>query len=97
MLPQGIAPGQREVSIALELFAQDDTATESLYQAARQQVPMGVMFQLGQIGRQLLGIYLPNVVPIVPEFDDSETRLKWKFEDTRAQGTVGDEIVIAFG
>jgi hypothetical protein len=96
-LPQGIAPGQREVSITLELFAQDDTATESLYQAARQQAPMGVMFQLGQIGSQLLGIYLPNVVPMVPEFDDSETRLKWKFEDTRAQGTVGDEIVIAFG
>ncbi len=96
-LPQGIAPGQREVSISLELFSQDDTATESLYQAARQQVPMGVMFQLGQVGGQLLGIYLKSVVPVVPEFDDSETRVKWKFEEVRAQGTSDDEIAIAFG
>ncbi len=96
-LPQGISPGQREVSISLELFSGDDTATESLYQAARQQIPMGVMFQLGQVAGQLLGVYLPSVVPVVPEFDDSETRLKWKFEDTRAQGTGDNEIVIAFG
>lgn len=96
-LPQGLSPGQREVSITLELFSGDDMATESLYQAARQQVPMGVMFQLGQVGGQLLGIYLPSVVPMVPEFDDSETRLKWKFEDTRAQGTGDNEISIAFG
>jgi len=96
-LPQGIAPGQREVSMSLELFGQDDTATLALYQAARQQDPMGVMFQLGQVGSQLMGIYLQNVVPVVPEFDDSETRLKWKFQDTRAQGTMDDEIVIAFG
>lgn len=96
-LPQGIAPGTREVSVALELFSMDDTATEALYQAARQQLPMGVMFQLGQVGSQLLGIYLPSVVPMVPEFDDKDTRLKWQFEDTRAQGTNNDEIVVAFG
>jgi hypothetical protein len=96
-LPQGISPGQREVSITLELFAGDDMTTQSLYQAARQQVPMGVMFQLGQVGGQLMGIYLPSVVPVVPEFDDSERRLKWKFEETRAQGTGGNEITIAFG
>jgi hypothetical protein len=96
-LPQGISPGQREVSLTLEMFAQDDTATESLYQAARDQVPMGVMLQLGQTAGQLLGIYMPSVVPVVPEFDDSDKRLKWKFEDTRAQGTANDEISIAFG
>ncbi|HVW85786.1 MAG TPA: hypothetical protein VHB50_13950, partial [Bryobacteraceae bacterium] len=56
LLPQGIAPGTREVSISLELFSQDDIPTASLYQAARQQAPMGVMFQLGQAGGQLLGI-----------------------------------------
>jgi hypothetical protein len=37
------------------------------------------------------------VVPVVPEFDDSDTRLKWRFEDVRAQGTDDDEIVVAFG
>ncbi len=96
-LPQGISPGQREVSMTLELFSTDDIQTLSLYQAARQRSPMGVMFQLGQQGGQLMGIYLRSVVPVVPEFDDSQTRLQWKFEDTRAQGTVDDEIVIAFG
>jgi hypothetical protein len=55
------------------------------------------MFQLGQVGSQLMGIYLPSVVPVVPEFDDAETRLKWRFEDVRAQGTDNDEIVVAFG
>jgi hypothetical protein len=96
-LPQGIAPGQREVSMSFELFSGDDSATLSLYQAARQRSPMEVMFQLGQAGGQLLGIYLPSAVPVVPEFDDSQNLLQWKFEDSRAQGTMDNEIVIAFG
>jgi hypothetical protein len=33
----------------------------------------------------------------VPQFNDSETRLKWTFKDTQAQGTVEDEMVVAFG
>jgi hypothetical protein len=37
------------------------------------------------------------VIPDVPEFEDSETRLQWRFKDTRAQGTVEDEVVVAFG
>lgn len=95
--PQGIAPGQREVSMSLELFSGDDINTLSIYQAARQRSPMGVMFQLGQVGGQLLGIYLTSVVPVVPEFDDSQNLLQWKFENSRAQGTSDNEIVIAFG
>jgi hypothetical protein len=46
---------------------------------------------------QLMGIYLKSLVPSVPEFDDSDKRLQWKFTDTRAQGTAEDEIVVAFG
>ena len=96
-LPQGIAPGRREISMTLELFGQDDIATLSLYQAARQRDPMGVMFQLGEVAGQLMGVYLKSVVPSVPEFDDSDTRLRWKFQDTRAQGTSDDEMIVAFG
>ncbi|MDP9169796.1 MAG: hypothetical protein M3N54_04205 [Acidobacteriota bacterium] len=96
-LPQGINPGEREVLVSLELFSQDDQATTALYQAARQQDPLGVMFQMGQIGGQLMGIYLKSLIPDVPEFDDSDKRLKWRFRDTRAQGTTDDEIVVAFG
>jgi hypothetical protein len=97
MLPQSISPGVREVTVSLELFGQDEAATIALYQAARQQSPMSVMFQLGQTNGQLMGIYLKSLIPDVPVFDDAETRLKWKFSDTRAQGTTDDEIVVAFG
>jgi len=37
------------------------------------------------------------VVPEVPEFDDSENRLQWKFTGCQAQGTGNDEIYVAFG
>jgi hypothetical protein len=97
ILPLAIAPGAREVAMTLEFFAQDDVPTAALYQAARQQSPVGVMFQLGQNAGQLMGVYLKSVIPDVPEFDDAETRLKWKFQDTLAQGTVEDEVVVAFG
>jgi len=96
-LSRGTTPGVREVLMNLELFSQDDEATTALYQAARQQLPVGVMFQLGQSAGQLVGIYLKSLVPDVPQFDDSEKRLKWKFRETRAQGTAEDEIVVAFG
>jgi hypothetical protein len=96
-LPLTIVPGNRSVGATLQLFSQDDAATTALYQAARQQSPVGMMFQLGQVPGQLLGIWLKSLVPDVPHFDDSDKRLQWKFSDNRAQGTAGDEIVVAFG
>ena len=97
MLPLAIAPGAREVAMSLEFYSQDDVPTAALYQAARQQSPVGVMFQLGQVGGQLMGVYLKSVIPDVPQFDDSDTRQKWQFKETAAQGTVEDEVVVAFG
>jgi hypothetical protein len=97
VLPRGITPGTREVMVNLELFSQDDAASAALYQAARQESPLSLMFQLGAVGGQTMGIALKSLVPDVPEFDDSEKRLKWRFRDNRAQGTVDDEIVVAFG
>jgi hypothetical protein len=97
MLPRGIVPGNREVIVNLELFSQDDQISLALYQAARQEDPVSVMFQLGQVGGQMMGIYLKSLVPDVPELDDAEKRLKWRFRDNRAQGTADDEIVVAFG
>jgi len=96
-VPLAVVPGPRSVTMTLQLFGQDDQATTALYQAARQQAPVSVMFQLGQIPGQLLGLYLKSLVPSVPEFDDSDKRLQWKFSDTRAQGSAADEIVVAFG
>ena len=54
------------------------------------------MLQLGQQSSQLFGAYMPAMVPQVPEFDDSETRLQWTFQNNRAQGAVNDELYIAF-
>ena len=44
-----------------------------------------------------MGVYLKSVLPEVPEYEDSEARLRWKFSGSRAQGTADDEIAVAFG
>ena len=95
-LARCIAPGRRKVSASLSLVELDDAATRGLYQAAAQESPIGLMFQLGEQPGQLTGIYLKSAIPDVPEFDDGDTRLEWRFRETRAQGTVDDEIAVAF-
>ncbi|MGH9659563.1 MAG: hypothetical protein ACRD96_13530 [Bryobacteraceae bacterium] len=92
-----IAPGRRSMQVSVDLFEQDDGMTKALYQAARQQSPIPMMFQLGQQAGQLAGIHMPSVVPEVPDFDDGDRRLQWRFRDSRAQGTIDDEVAIAFG
>jgi hypothetical protein len=92
---RAVTAGQREVSINFDLYAGSDESTNSLYAAARQRSPMQVMFQLGERSQQLFGVYLKSVVPEMPEFDDSETRLSWKFRECRAQGSADDEIIVA--
>jgi hypothetical protein len=95
--PLALAPGERTVTAAFSLFGMDDTATESLYQAARQQSPISVMFQLGVAQGQVMGVFLQSVVPEVPEFNDGTNLLQWKFRASRARGTVDNEIAVAFG
>ena len=92
-----IAAGERKVTLDFEVFQQTDSQTAGLYQAARQRSPVGVMLQLGEQANQLFGAYMPAMVPEVPEFDDSETRQQWKFENSRVQGSADDELYIAFG
>ena len=92
-----IAAAERAVTLNFSLFEMADTQTQGLYQAARQRSPISVMLQLGEQAGQLCGAYMPAMVPQVPQFDDSETRLQWKFENDRAQGTANDELYVAFG
>jgi hypothetical protein len=94
--PMAISPGVRSVLLDLSLFEKDDAATAGLYQAARQRSPISVMLQLGQATGQLFGVYLKSVVPELPEFNDSDRRLQWRFQKSRAQGTTDDEIAVAF-
>jgi hypothetical protein len=93
--PLAVSPGPRNVSLNLSLFEKDDAATSGLYQAARQRSPISIMLQLGQATGQLFAVYLKSVVPEVPEFNDSERRLQWRFQKSRAQGTTDDEIAFA--
>src|SRR5580698_7358557 len=92
-----IAAGQRKITLNFELFELVDAQTAALYQAARSRSPISVMFQLGEQTNQLFGAYMPAMVPEVPQFDDGETRLQWKFQNSRAQGTAGNELYVAFG
>ena len=93
---RAISPGDRTVTASFDLYTRDDASTKALYQAARQQSPISVMFQLGETEGQLMGVYLKSVVPEVPEFDDGQNRLQWHFRASRAQGTADDEISVAF-
>jgi hypothetical protein len=44
-----------------------------------------------------MGVNMNSVIPEVPEFEDGQNRLQWKFRGSRAQGTVDNEITVAFG
>ncbi len=92
-----VVAGARSVAVAFSLYSDDGDSTKELYQAARQRSPISVMLQLGQAAGQMFGVYLKSVVPEVPQFDDGETRLEWRFGNCRAQGTIDDEIFVAFG
>ena len=94
--PRALAAGHREVVSKLSLLAQDDAQTLALYAAAKQRMPMPVMLQLGQQQGQLMAVYLPKMVPEIPIYDDSESRLQWEFQNNVAQGVADDEIFVAF-
>jgi hypothetical protein len=96
-LPQAIAPGPRTVSATFSLYGLTDSATQGLYQAARQQSPVTIMFQLGQTAGLTFAVNMNSVIPQVPEFDDSSNRQQWKFRASRAQCTINNEVSIAFG
>ena len=94
--PRAIAPGPRQVISQFTVFAQDDAQTQSLYQAAKARTSISAMIQLGFRQGQLMGVFLPNMTPEVPNFDDAETRLQWEFKNNYAQGTSNDELFVAF-
>lgn len=96
-LARCVTASARNVSFNFNLFESVDAQTQGLYQAARQRSPISVMLQLGEQQQQLFGAYMPAMTPEVPQFDDSETRLQWRFQNDRAQGTVDNELYVAFG
>jgi hypothetical protein len=94
--PLCLIPGEREVTAEFELYGRDEQAYNDLYAAAKQRAAVPMMLQLGVAPGNLFGVSLGSFVPEVPEFVDDEERLRWRFRASRAQGTVEDEIHVAF-
>lgn len=94
--PRAIAPGPREILSTFTLFAQNDAQTTGLYAAAKWRTPLAAMLQLGQQQGQMMGLFVPNFIPEIPLYNDSETRLLWEFKNNLGQGTSNDEIYVAF-
>lgn len=97
LFPRCVAPGEREVTAEFELYSQDNEAFNELYQAARWRQPVSMLVQMGGAAGQMCGLWLKSFVPETPEFIDEETRLRWRFAASRAQGGAGDELWVAFG
>jgi hypothetical protein len=53
------------------------------------------MLQIGNQAGSIFGIYLPAVLFSVPQFDDRQSRLLWRFQSSLAIGAQNDEIYIA--
>jgi hypothetical protein len=94
--PQCLIPGEREVTAEFELYGRDEQAYNDLWLAAKQRAAVPLMLQLGVAPGNLFGVRLGSFVPEVPEFLDDEERLRWRFSASRAQGSVEDEIHVAF-
>lgn len=94
--PRAIAAGERVVLSRFVILAQDDAQTVALYAAAKERSPIAAQLQLGQQQGQLMGIYMPQVVPEIPVYNDSQPRLEWEFNNNLAQGVSNDEVFIAF-
>ena len=97
LLPRCIIPGDREVTVDLVMYSQDHAPFDEIYQAARSRTAIPLMIQMGEAAGQMCGIYLPSFIPVVPEFNSSDTRLRWKLSGSQALGTEEDEIYVAFG
>lgn len=91
-----LAPGDRAVSVELELYSQDRAVFSELYEAARLRNGLPLMIQMGDAPGRMCCVWAPNFVPETPEFLDDEPRLRWRVRSSQAQGTAEDEIHVAF-
>jgi hypothetical protein len=95
-VPRALSAGARQVITNFAVLAQSDADSLALYQASRARTLLPAMLQLGQAQGQLMGIYMPAVMPELPRYNDGDSRLQWEFHNCQAQGNVNDELYIAF-
>ncbi|HEX4772713.1 MAG TPA: phage tail tube protein [Bryobacteraceae bacterium] len=94
--PLAFTPGRRQVMVDFTLMAQDDAQTSMLYQIAKQRGTISALLQLGRQQGEMMAVYLPNVTPQIPAFDDSGQRLVWHFANNKVTGVLENEIFMAF-
>jgi hypothetical protein len=92
---KAFVPGSRRVTLDFTVYERNDTFSQYLYSAAVNHVPVPVMFQLGRQQGAMLGVYLPAVLLNMPEFDDRQPRLLWRFQASLALGGMNDEVYLA--
>src|SRR5579883_1047309 len=95
LTPRAFTCGRRDILTRLSLLATDEAQTVPLYAAAKARAPLSLILQLGNQRGQLLAVYLPNMVPAVPVYDDTRPRLSWEFENNTALGNANDELYLA--
>jgi hypothetical protein len=92
-----VVPGEREVSIDLEVYSNDADIFGEIYASASRHEPMPLTVQMGETPGAMCGIHVANFIPAVPEFLDGEERLRWRLRGCPARGYREDEIHVAFG
>lgn len=97
LAPRCIVAGDRAVTVDLELYSQDRAMFDEIYVAARQQSAIPLMIQMGETQGALCAVYIPALVPAVPELLDGEERLRWRLKGSAAIGTEEDEVHVSFG
>ncbi len=94
--PRAVVPGNRSVFAHFTALADSEQQAQSLCRMAKQRSTVSVVLQIGQAMGQVMAIYLPNVTPEMPVFEDGAPRLVWKFTNNEGTGVADDEISIAF-
>ncbi|GIU80538.1 MAG: hypothetical protein KatS3mg005_3776 [Bryobacteraceae bacterium] len=95
--PKCAVPGDREVTVDLDIYGNSSEVCEAIYASAIRREPIPLMVQMGAVPGGMCAIYIPNFIPAPPEFLDGEERLRWRLRGSMAQGTGEDELFIAFG
>ncbi len=94
--PKCAVPGDREVTVDLEIYSTSAESCEEIYACAVRREPMPFMVQMGEIPGAMCGIHIANLVPALPEFLEGEERLRWRLRGSVAQGSRDDEVQIVF-
>jgi len=94
VVPRCFVPGRRSVTFSASLYVTDEAETRALYANWSRRDAVPVMMQLGDRQGNLMGVYMPKVIPASPGFDDRENRLIWRLEKSVAHGTGDDELFI---